>query len=101
MPIDTRIEGDPESIRTAANWLSSSYHTAVGDSVTAVYRARGDGEWAPPGRPRRYRQRAQRRRQRNQRRSLRRRRWHLTGLGLHLLIRRQDTGHDRPCDVVR
>lgn len=44
MPIDIKIEGDPESIRSAGRWLRSSLSGGVEDCTTQVYRARGDSE---------------------------------------------------------
>jgi uncharacterized protein YukE len=49
MPINTRIDGDPESIRAAAQWLRSTLSTAVHDCVTKVYGVRGNSETAWEG----------------------------------------------------
>ncbi|MGI9063107.1 MAG: hypothetical protein ACR2FQ_04740 [Pseudonocardiaceae bacterium] len=44
MPIDVRIDGNPESIRGAAAWLRTSLSAGVHDCVSAVYRIRGNSE---------------------------------------------------------
>jgi hypothetical protein len=44
VPIDTRIEGDPESIRAAASWLRSSLQPALDHCGSQVYRARTTAE---------------------------------------------------------
>lgn len=47
MPIDTKIEGDPESIRGAARWLRGTLSAGIYDCTTAVYSARttSESEW--------------------------------------------------------
>lgn len=44
MPINIKIEGNPESIRSAGRWLRSSLSAGVEDCITQVYRAHGDSE---------------------------------------------------------
>ncbi|SDP56214.1 hypothetical protein SAMN04487905_105219 [Actinopolyspora xinjiangensis] len=44
MPIDTRIEGDPESIRSAARWLRSDLAAAVHDCASRNHRVRTRSE---------------------------------------------------------
>ncbi|MDQ3151881.1 MAG: hypothetical protein M3R63_09225 [Actinomycetota bacterium] len=46
MPIDTLIDGDPESIRQAGRWLRSTLSTKVVDCVSDIHHARTEGEWA-------------------------------------------------------
>ncbi|EIE99194.1 WXG100 family type VII secretion target [Saccharomonospora glauca] len=50
MSIDTKIEGDPETIRTAARWLRNTLAEAVHDCTTQIYAARTDTEadWTGP-----------------------------------------------------
>ena len=49
MAIDTKIEGAPESIRSAAAWLRSTLAASVQDCVTDVYGVRSQSEWAWSG----------------------------------------------------
>jgi uncharacterized protein YukE len=49
MPIDTKIEGDPASIRTSADWLNKSLATAVDQTVTDVFAVRDQAERAWQG----------------------------------------------------
>lgn len=44
MPVNTKIEGDPESIRSAAGWLRGTLSAGVHDTVTQVYHARSNSE---------------------------------------------------------
>ncbi len=44
MPINTKIEGDPESIRSAAGWLRGTLSAGVHDTVNQVYHARSNSE---------------------------------------------------------
>src|SRR5918998_643208 len=44
MPIDTKIEGSPEDIRSMAGWLRDALAASVHDTVTQVYHARGNSE---------------------------------------------------------
>ena len=44
VPINIKIEGDPESIRSAATWLRATFSSAVYESVTQIYHARGNSE---------------------------------------------------------
>lgn len=44
MPINVRIEGDPESIRAAARWLTSNLHPALYDCASQVYKCRTNAE---------------------------------------------------------
>ncbi|MGH3907488.1 MAG: hypothetical protein ACRDTE_25420 [Pseudonocardiaceae bacterium] len=44
MPIDTRIDGDPESVRAVSQWLRSTMSAAVHDCVTQIYTVRGASE---------------------------------------------------------
>lgn len=44
MPINTKIEGSPESIRAAARWLRGTLSSGVHDAVTQVYKARDNAE---------------------------------------------------------
>ena len=44
MSINTRIEGDPGSIRGSADWLTTSLATAVDQSVTDVFAVRDQAE---------------------------------------------------------
>lgn len=44
MPIDTSMEGNPDSIRQAANWLKSSLQAGIHDCASQVYRARTRAE---------------------------------------------------------
>lgn len=46
MSIDTTIDGDPESIRTAARWLHGRLSSAVSDCGTQVFKARDASEWS-------------------------------------------------------
>lgn len=47
MSIETKIEGDPESIRATASWVRDSLASRVTDTASAIYRARNaaDGGW--------------------------------------------------------
>lgn len=47
MPIDTTIEGDPESVRAAAQWLRESLGTGVSDAASMIFKARNaaDAGW--------------------------------------------------------
>ncbi|PTR36698.1 hypothetical protein C8K38_12391 [Rhodococcus sp. OK611] len=47
MPIDTRIDGNPESIRAAATWLRTSLATETTSTVDQLYKARNlaDAGW--------------------------------------------------------
>ncbi|MFI6433217.1 hypothetical protein [Rhodococcus oryzae] len=47
MPIDTRIDGNPESIRAAASWLRTSLATETTSAVDQLYKARNlaDAGW--------------------------------------------------------
>jgi hypothetical protein len=47
MPIDTRIDGNPESIRAAASWLRTSLATETTAAVDQLYKARNlaDAGW--------------------------------------------------------
>lgn len=49
MPINTRIEGDPESIRAAARWLRGNLSSSVHDCVTQIYKTRDNAEWSWQG----------------------------------------------------
>ncbi|GGL18910.1 hypothetical protein [Mangrovihabitans endophyticus] len=44
MPIDTRIEGDPSSIRGCADWLGTSLSPAIDSSVTDLFAVRDQAE---------------------------------------------------------
>lgn len=44
MPINIRIEGNPESIRAAARWLTSRLEPALYDCASQVYRCRTNAE---------------------------------------------------------
>ncbi|MCA2216257.1 hypothetical protein [Jidongwangia harbinensis] len=44
MPIDTQLEGDPASIRASASWLTASLASAVGESVTDLFKVRDEAE---------------------------------------------------------
>ncbi|GAB3271957.1 WXG100 family type VII secretion target [Kineosporia babensis] len=44
MPIDTAVQGDPESIRETSTWLADSLSPAVDTAVTDVFKARDDAE---------------------------------------------------------
>lgn len=44
MPINVRIEGNPESIRAAARWLTSNLHPALYDCANQIYRGRTNAE---------------------------------------------------------
>jgi uncharacterized protein YukE len=44
MSIDTRIEGDPASIRASADWLGKSLAAAVDQSVTDLFAVRDEAE---------------------------------------------------------
>lgn len=50
MAIDTKIEGDPESVRSASHWLRDSLATGVSDAATQIYNARNsaDAGWKGP-----------------------------------------------------
>ncbi|MGH3519871.1 MAG: hypothetical protein ACRDQ7_21290 [Haloechinothrix sp.] len=50
MPIDTKIAGNPESVRGAAHWMRNSLGKAIGDAATQVYNARNraDSGWSGP-----------------------------------------------------
>ncbi|PRX44544.1 hypothetical protein B0I33_11153 [Prauserella shujinwangii] len=50
MSIDTRIEGNPESVRGAADWLRGSLGDTVSQAATQVYHARNraDAGWQGP-----------------------------------------------------
>ncbi|MCK0093102.1 hypothetical protein MWU77_20195 [Rhodococcus sp. F64268] len=41
MPLDTRIAGDPEAIRTAGRWLEDSLGRGVDEAIDRMYAARG------------------------------------------------------------
>lgn len=41
MPLDTRIAGDPEAIRTAGRWLEDSLGGGVDEAIDRMYAARG------------------------------------------------------------
>jgi uncharacterized protein YukE len=47
MPIDTRMDGEPSSIRASADWLGKSLATAVDQSVTDLFgvRDQADASW--------------------------------------------------------
>lgn len=45
MPIETRIDGDPESCRRAGSWLTDTVSGAVHDCGSQIHRARSDSEW--------------------------------------------------------
>src|ERR1700741_4827613 len=47
MTIDTKIDGDPESIRGAARWMRGTLSTGVHDCTTQIYAARtnSEAEW--------------------------------------------------------
>ncbi|MGH3972991.1 MAG: hypothetical protein ACRDS9_06670 [Pseudonocardiaceae bacterium] len=49
MPINTKIEGNPESIRAAARWLRGDLSSGVHDCVTQIYHTRDNAEWAWQG----------------------------------------------------
>lgn len=51
MAIDTKIAGEPESVRGAADWLRSSFATVVSDGATQIYNSRNsaDAGWQGPG----------------------------------------------------
>jgi uncharacterized protein YukE len=40
MPIDTKIEGDPEAVRSTADWLGSTLATKIGQTVDDIHSAR-------------------------------------------------------------
>ncbi len=44
MPINTKIDGDPDSVRRAATWLRSDLQASVRDCGSQVYRARTHAE---------------------------------------------------------
>lgn len=44
MSIDTRVDGNPESIRSAATWLRGTLAPAVSAGVDALYRARNNAQ---------------------------------------------------------
>ena len=44
MPINTKIEGSPDSVRQAAAWLKSSLSAGVHDATTQVHQARTNSE---------------------------------------------------------
>jgi hypothetical protein len=44
MPIDTRIDGDPASIRASADWLGKALATGIDRSVTDLFAARDGAE---------------------------------------------------------
>ncbi len=50
MSIDTKIEGNPESIRGVSHWLRDSLETGVSDAITQVYNNRNSaaGGWQGP-----------------------------------------------------
>ncbi|MGH3623059.1 MAG: hypothetical protein ACRDQ5_14895 [Sciscionella sp.] len=47
MPINTKIDGNPDSIRQAASWLKSSLSSGVHDATTQMHhsRATAEGGW--------------------------------------------------------
>ncbi len=49
MPINTKIEGDPESIRATARWLRNNLASGVHDCVTQIYQTRDNAEWSWQG----------------------------------------------------
>ena len=49
MPINTKIDGDPDSVRRAATWLRSSLQTSVRDCGSQLHRARTRAESGWPG----------------------------------------------------
>ena len=49
MPINTKIEGNPESIRAAARWLRGDLSSGVYDCVTQIYQTRDNAEWTWQG----------------------------------------------------
>jgi hypothetical protein len=49
MSIDTKIDGDPASIRSSADWLSRSLVPAVDQSVTDIFAVRDEAETAWQG----------------------------------------------------
>lgn len=44
MPIDTKINGQPESIATAASWIRDSLANAITEAVNQIYSARNDAD---------------------------------------------------------
>ncbi|WP_216212599.1 WXG100 family type VII secretion target [Amycolatopsis aidingensis] len=44
MPIDTKIEGDPGSITSAATWVRDSLASTVTDTASQIYRARNSAD---------------------------------------------------------
>lgn len=48
MPIDTKIDGNPESIRAAARWLRTTLSEGIYDCTTQIYAARttSEAEWS-------------------------------------------------------
>jgi hypothetical protein len=51
MPIDTKIEGDPDSVRAAGQWLSATLAEGIHDCTTKIHAARTTTEtdWTGPG----------------------------------------------------
>src|SRR6266508_1933242 len=47
MPIDTKIDGNPESIRSAARWMRATLSVGIYDCTTQIYaaRTRSEAEW--------------------------------------------------------
>ncbi|WKG05093.1 WXG100 family type VII secretion target [Mycolicibacterium sp. HK-90] len=47
MPIDTKIEGDPNAVRSAANWMRSTLATKISNTVDQIHSARttASGDW--------------------------------------------------------
>lgn len=50
MPIDTKIEGNPESVRGVSHWLRDSLGSAVSNAASQIYNARNsaDAGWVGP-----------------------------------------------------
>jgi hypothetical protein len=50
MPIDTKIAGNPESVRGTAHWMRNSLARAVSDAASQIYNARNsaDAGWRGP-----------------------------------------------------
>lgn len=44
MPIETKIDGDPEGVRSAGAWLRANFSGGVHDCVSAIYQASGNSE---------------------------------------------------------
>jgi hypothetical protein len=48
MPIDTNVEGNPDSVRGVADWLRNSFANTLSDASTQVYNARNSADSGTP-----------------------------------------------------